>query len=319
MPRSGRYEKPKPKRKFRKTVLVLFVIILLLAGAGAVTLYARAQYANAVDTTPPAPPSASADAPTEEPTVPTMQETTIPDDEPPAIEGVRDQTLYQNDAISYRMGVTVTDNIDPNPTLDVDNSMVDLSTPGVYTAIYTATDAAGNSASVAAIITVEEKPEGYAEPEVIDAAVKELVSKIIKEDMSTTEQVQAIYDWTRDHLSYHGSNPRYDWRQGGYDMLNRRSGDCYGFFAVAKLCYEELGIPNIDVVKVPNSEKDSNHFWSLVSVDGGETYYHVDCTPRRGQISSLCLVTDEFLDKFSARNFKCFNRDTSLYPATPEE
>ena len=100
--------------------------------------------------------------------------------------------------------------------------------------------------------------------------------------------------------------------------MNGRSGDCFGYFAVTKLLFERLGIPNIDVRKVKNFDGDSDHFWSLVSVDGGKTYYHFDATPRVGDGDDFCLVTDAFLDAYSDSHKGSHNRDKSLYPATPE-
>ena len=43
-------------------------------------------------------------------------------------------------------------------------------------------------------------------------------------------------------------------------------------FDIQKLMLQRLNIPTIDVKKVKNFEKDSNHYWLLVSIDGGETY-----------------------------------------------
>lgn len=81
----------------------------------------------------------------------------------------------------------------------------------------------------------------------------------------------------------------------------------------------EEQIPNIDVQKVRNSDDDSDHFWSLVSIDGGEHYYHFDATPRSGSGDSFCLVTDAYLNAYSEKHKGSHNRDESLYPATPEE
>ena len=67
-----------------------------------------------------------------------------------------------------------------------------------------------------------------------------------------------------------------------------------------------------------NYEGDSNHYWSLVSLDDGETWYHFDSTPRMGTGDDFCLVTDAFLDAYSAAHKNCHNRDKTLYPATPE-
>ena len=78
---------------------------------------------------------------------------------------------------------------------------------------------------------------------------------------------------------------------------------------------ERLNIPTIDVKKVKNFPEDSNHYWLMVSIDGGMSYYHYDNVWSR----YLCLVTDAKLDAFSKSCKNCFNRDKSLYPATPTE
>lgn len=244
--------------------------------------------------------------------------TAIEDSQPPEIQGVKDIFTYAGDAVSYRSGVTVTDDIDRDPVLSVDSSNVDLSTPGVYTLVYTAADAAGNTARQETTVTVNEKKEGYAPVEDIYAAADAVLEGLLHDGMTTREQVEAIYAWARSSFGYSGHSDKSDWMQGAYVMLRDRQGDCFNYFAVTKLMFERLGIPNIDVVKVKNYEGDSQHFWSLVSVDGGKTYYHFDSTPRVGDGDDFCLVTDAFLDAYSNANNKSHNRDKSLYPATPE-
>ena len=100
-------------------------------------------------------------------------------------------------------------------------------------------------------------------------------------------------------------------------MLTEGKGDCYGFWAVTKLLFERLEIPNIDVQKVKNSADDTDHFWSLLSLDGGDTWYHFDSTPRYGDGDDFCLVTDAFIDAYSDSHEGSHNRDKSLYPETP--
>ena len=69
----------------------------------------------------------------------------VTDTQAPTLTGVRDIiTTYVGDAVSYRSGVTVTDDCDPDAKLEVDSTGVDLSTVGEYTVIYSATDSAGN-------------------------------------------------------------------------------------------------------------------------------------------------------------------------------
>lgn len=237
---------------------------------------------------------------------------------PPVIQGVRDFTVYAGETVSCRSGVTVTDDCDLNPVLEVDTSELNPDVPGCYEIIYTATDSAGNVSRVAALVTVLERPENYIAPDTIDAAADKLLAEILSDGMTIREQVQTIYAWARTNISYGGHSDRTDYRQTAGHVLNGRSGDCFGYFAVTKLLFERLGIPNIDVRKVKNFDGDSNHFWSLVSVDGGKTYYHFDATPRVGDGDDFCLVTDAFLDAYSDSHKGSHNRDKSLYPATPE-
>lgn len=239
------------------------------------------------------------------------------DTQAPVITGVRDLEVYAGDAVSYREGVAVTDNSDPQPALTVDSSRVDLSTPGSYVVLYTATDASGNTAEIGASVTVLGKPEGHVDETVIYAAADEILADILTEDMPQREQVFAIYAWAKD-LDYGGHSDRTDWKQTAYTMMNEGEGDCYGYFAVTKLFFERLGILNVDVQKQKASPDAADHFWSMVSVDGGQTYYHFDATPRVGQTEELCMVTDTFLDSFSGFHDGSHTRDKSLYPATPE-
>lgn len=245
------------------------------------------------------------------------QLTVILDNQPPVILGVQKEiTVYQGDTVSYRAGVTVTDNTDENPELSIDSSQVDLSTPGAYTVTYIAVDKYNNLAVKESKINVLEKKSSYVDLETIRAAVREQLSTIVNDSMSNEQKARAIYAWMRQYCSYINYSNKDDYHQAGYAMLKTRSSDCFGFFALSKLMLEELGIPNIDVTKVKNYPRDNSHYWSLVSVDGGVNWYHFDTTPRVGG-GEFCLVSDAFMDEYSENHKDCFNRDKSLYPATP--
>ncbi len=240
------------------------------------------------------------------------------DNQAPVMEGVKDIFIYAGDTVSYRAGVTVTDDWDTNiGEPEVNRDQVDLQTPGVYQVTYTATDAAGNSTSITIKLTVMEKGDNFVSTEVIYAEVDKILDEIITEGMSDYQKVEAVYWWIVKNCGYTSHSEKDNWMQAGYRMLTERRGDCFNYFGLCKLMLERLGIPNIDVTKVPNFEGDSNHYWSLVSIDGGKTYYHVDTTPRTVPVY-FCLVTDKVIDDFSAGYRNCFNRDKSLYPATPE-
>lgn len=249
-------------------------------------------------------------------TEPSVQSTGPKDSHPPQIYGIQDFTVYQGDPVSYLSGVTATDDLDPEPKLNVDSRKVDLSKPGTYTVTYTASDDSGNLATACANITVLRKEEGYADLETIYTLADDLLAIILEGTTDTRQQVEAIYNWARTDIRYAGHSDRSDWRQTAYNVIRSGEGDCFGYFAATKLMFERLGIPNIDVQKVRNHEEDSDHFWSLVSVDG-EHYYHFDATPRYGDGDDFCLVTDAFLDAYSEQHKGSHNRDKSLYPQTP--
>lgn len=240
------------------------------------------------------------------------------DNTPPEIKGVKDLRAYVGGTINYRKNVKVTDDHDSNPTFTVDSSKVDISKEGTYTVKYIATDAAGNTAEKTAKVVVSRKVESKEDKKLaaIDLADK-VLDNIIKPGMSTKEQVKAIYNWARGNIGYSGHSDKSDYQVEAYNGLKNRGGDCFTYYAVTKLMFDRLDIPNIDVKKVKNYPSDSNHYWSLVSVDGGKTYYHFDATPRKGDGDNFCLVTDAFLDAYSNSHGKCHNRNKSLYPATP--
>lgn len=246
-----------------------------------------------------------------------------PDKIAPVITGAKNLETYVGDTVSYKNGVTVTDNVDAKPKLEIDNSKVDLSTPGTYEVTYTAMDAAGNQTSVTVKVIVKAKPANFVAPEVIYAKADAILEQFITDDMTDREKVEAVYVWTRRsvHLTY-GSAPKgfvheeADWLQTAYQLLNKdvSKGDCFYFFAVQKLLLQRLNIPTIDCEKIYDG--DSHHYWLLVSVDGGKNYYHFDNVWSK----QLCLVTDAELDAFSAAvDSHPFNRDKSKYPATPTE
>ncbi len=241
--------------------------------------------------------------------------TVIVDTEAPSISGVRNILTYVGDAVAYRSGVTVSDDYDEAVKLELDSSGVDLSTAGVYTVTYSATDASGNTTEKQVTVTVLEKQKNHVEVEVIYEAVDSILAKFITEDMTDRQKAEAVYVWTRLHFTYGGHTDTTDYVQSAYQFLTTKKGDCFGYFALQKLMLERMNIPTIDVHKVKNFPSDSNHYWLLVSIDGGENYYHYDNLWSK----YLCLVTDKRLNSFSKQVNNCFNRDESLYPPTPTE
>ena len=237
----------------------------------------------------------------------------------PTILGVNAIAVFQGSTVAYRSGILVSDDTDPNPKLTVDSFLVDLTTPGTYPVYYTATDAAGNTTTVETTITVNEAPDSYVEEALINEKADELLAKIITENMTPREQVNAVYDWIEGHCYYIAKFDKSDYMQAAYLMLTNNRGDCYGFYAVSRLLFDRLGLPNLTVTRMPNEVRTTNHWWNMVSLDGGESWYHFDATPHLTEGARTCLVTDAYLETFNLENPNYYYFDHTAVPQTPAE
>ncbi len=242
--------------------------------------------------------------------------TVTDDNTAPVILGAKDLTAYLGEEPAYLQGIRVQDNKDPDPILEVESDAVDLTKTGSYPLVYVARDNSGNENRVQVTVTVSSKPNSFVAEGTINALADERLKQIVTDSMTDEAKVRAIYSYVQSHFSFAQRGDKSDWRQSAYTMLKEGSGEGYHYFAVTKLFLERAGIPNIDV---HTSAGTAEHYWSLVSIDGGNRYYHVDTTPRVGDDDKFCLVTDAFLDVYSAANGNTHLRDASLYPATPAE
>ncbi len=250
----------------------------------------------------------------------------------PVITGVTDREITVGDTISYKKDVTVTDDTDPAPKLDVDASQVDLNTPGTYTVTYTATDAAGNQATATATVTVKapettQATETAAPGEDNDPATAEERSYMkylaglylkqmgVKDDMSAEEKAKRIWHWVNWELDYTATSDKSSWVRGAIQAFDTHKGDCFNYFAAAKALLAEAGVPTVDVVKSDTSH--SSHYWLLVDVGNG--WYHFDPTPRDGGGDYFFLVTDEQLDAYSEAHENSHIFDHDAYPARATE
>ena len=235
----------------------------------------------------------------------------------PQIMGVNRLAVFMGSTVAYRSGILVSDDTDPAPKLTVDSSQVNLSAPGTYPVVYTATDSAGNAASVETTITVSEAPTTYVDEALIKETADALLATIVTDGMSKEDQVNAVYDWIAGHCYYIAEFDKSDYMQAAYLMMTTNRGDCYGFYAVSRLFFDRLGIPNLTVTRTPNEIRTTNHWWNMVSLDGGETWYHFDSTPHMTYPTRTCLVTDTFLNEFNLLmpNYYYFDHDS--FPDTP--
>lgn len=230
----------------------------------------------------------------------------VKDTQAPVISGVRDLTHSIGSGISYKTGVSVTDDLDPNVELEVDASAVDLETEGTYDVIYSATDASGNSTSVTAKVTVITST--HTEEEVLELA-NNVLSEIIDDSMSEYDKASAIYDWVRGHITYSNSSSE-AWTDAAYEGLVLGRGDCGAFTNASRALLTAAGIKNMTISKIPS---DTTHAWNLVDV--GDGWYHFDTTPRASHNERFFMWTDAQLMEYSNAYGLTHNYDKSQYPA----
>ncbi len=251
--------------------------------------------------------------------VATVTATVVRDTAAPQLYGVRHLSAFTGGTVAYRSDVRMTDDFDPAPQLEVDSSAVDLTKPGVYPVTYTARDGAGNETVQKTELTVKEKPANYVDPEVIYARADEELAKIIKPDMTNAQKARAIWNWTRVNLVYEWGTDTTDWLQGAWQAMDQGKGDCFAYYAVCRLFFERLGFPHYTVQRDPSSVRShTSHYWSLVSIDGGETFYHFDATIHPPPAIETFLVSDALLARFDRECPGYYTFDHSLYPPTPE-
>ena len=236
--------------------------------------------------------------------------TVLADTVPPVITGTHDIEAFVGDSISYREGVTVTDDQDPAPTLEIDSSGVDMKKPGTYEVTYRAADAAGNTTEVAVTVTITEKPAGYIEPEVVLAEAREVLTQITTSSMDDMDVAYAIYRWALYNITYVDTSDKSSWTIGAHQAFTQRSGDCFVYFSACKALLTAAGIDNVDIVKSDTSH--SRHYWNLINL--GDGWYHLDATPRKGTGDNFFMVTDAELEAYSTAHNNSHIFDPSLYP-----
>jgi hypothetical protein len=233
------------------------------------------------------------------------------DKEPPVIHGARDLTVTIGDAISYKKGVTVTDNMDKKPSLTVDNSQVNLKKAGSYTVTYIAADQSGNKAKKTIQVQVKEP---QITEELLNEKCDEVLAKILEKDMTKREQAYAIYRWIKNNISYSGASDKSSWISEAYRAISEYSGDCFSYYAVAQALLSRAEIDNMCVTRVGGRTK---HYWNLVNC--GDGWYHFDSCPNKDHKEAF-MLTDKEVEKLTkARGNNYYTFDKSLYPATPEE
>lgn len=217
----------------------------------------------------------------------------IVDTTEPVIEA-KDITVEMGTNVSYRKNVSVTDNSGVEPSLKIDNSQVNTSVPGSYPVYYTATDAAGNVATVQVSLTVVERKD--VTEEMVFQEADDLIAEIITPEMSQWDIAYTLWNWCRKNIRYsYATGDRASIYAGAYEGLHDRNGDCYVYYATLAVLLDRVGIENMCVQRVGGT---SDHWWNLVNI--GDGWYHCDASPRNENHTYRCFMqTDEQLQWYT--------------------
>ena len=102
--------------------------------------------------------------------------------------------------------------------------------------------------------------------------------------MSAHEKIYAIYMYVRKNVAYSSSKEK-DVLSAAYKAMVYKRGDCYNYFALAKVLLDKCGIDNLPVERYKGS---SSHYWLLVNIGTG--WYHYDASPQSAEDPFRCFM-----------------------------
>ena len=220
------------------------------------------------------------------------------DKDPPVIEGASDIVSTEGLGISYRAGITVTDNCDGPIQLAVDSSAVNIHEQGIYPVIYTATDGAGNQTVCQVKVYV------YREAVTMEDLMEKIApiaATLCPQEASVYEKAEAIYEYVYYNVDYVSYSDKSDWVRAAYEGLRTGSGDCFTYFALSKAFFTYFGIENMDIHRTEGIV-DERHYWNYVNISSDPAsprWYHFDATPLAGATHRGCLLTDAQIRAYS--------------------
>ena len=224
--------------------------------------------------------------------------TLIIDDQAPVMTGIKDISVYVGDGVSYRAGVSASDNCNAPVHLQIDSSLVDTSTEGSYPVVYTATDAVGNVTSIIAMVYVYR--ERITE-EVLWEEIDRLILLHISPNVNAEQKARDVYSYVYHHISYADTSDKNDWVRAAYEGIRTGQGDCFTYFALSKAFFTRLGIETRDVQRTQGIVAE-RHYWNMINIgtESAPRWYHFDACHIRGVSAPFgCLLTDAQIAAFS--------------------
>lgn len=253
--------------------------------------------------------------------------TVVDDRTAPIIEGVHD-IVINGDArdVDLLEGVFAYDDYDLDPVVRVNDSMVDYTKSGEYQFSYSAMDRAGNVSTMTARMTIKlpnsdkkvnsdkkstdgsstgsssssgsgssgSGSSGSSGSGSSSSSASDLAENIMSSlwRSNNVETARAIFNWVHSHITYQTVNDYLSYEEAAYRGFSKRNGDCYVYFACAKMLLDCAGIPNMMVERFP--VYSNGHYWNLVQLNG--EWYHCDATVFRDHPSMYFMCTDDEIE-----------------------
>ncbi|MCL2819330.1 MAG: DUF5011 domain-containing protein [Oscillospiraceae bacterium] len=206
----------------------------------------------------------------------------------PIIEGAEDIVHFVGSSIIYSRGLTATDDFgrDLTDEIVIDSSGVDLNTVGVYTVRFSVTDMSGLKSDVIEVeVHVLDIDIDYVYQRV-DAALQ----SIFWNGMTQRQQVQAIFNFVKNTITYAPAGRPATAEEGAYRALIDRRGNCYNYYSLSAVMLDRAGIPNQRIERIPGTP--TRHRWNLVNPDD-LGWHHYDSVPNNlGYGRNLAFFTE---------------------------
>lgn len=200
--------------------------------------------------------------------------------------------------IDYFEGVSYTDDYDPDPRVDIDDSKVQIGKIGTYEVIYKAADAAGNIRKQVAHVVISKLKinnsslgAGGAWDTRRHNEVYNLAKKILRglKGKNDSETAKNIFNYVHDSVFYINIHGKQNFEGAAYRAFTQHNADCYGYFCATKILLDCAGIPNM-MVRRSYPVYWTGHYWNLVKIGG--KWYHCDSTLYRYHWNVFFKLTD---------------------------
>ncbi len=205
-------------------------------------------------------------------------------------------------AVIWRASVEATDD-SGNVELSLDTTGADLNTPGIYSVVIIARDAAGNEARRTVKLTVH---DGSITEDMLWNAVGKIEKDLrITEKMTAEEKIYAVFRYVHDNMKYSNTSTHIDWRSEAYTALSGGfTGDCFTYCSASYAILRYIGYDAYIVERAESAkiEGTGTHFWVLVNIGNAENpkWYHFDATPQRAPFNlATYLMTNAQLEAYT--------------------